>query len=250
MDTDINAGAVLAPIGRGESLSEKVYRRLRGALVGGRLAPGQKLVHRMFAKELGVSPTPVRDALLRLVSEGALELDARGIAWVPRLAPDRYAEIMELRTELEGRAAARAAELATPDDVADLRAIQARLIDGRRRRDADIVLAEHERFHSRIIAIARMPVLQRMVESLWIQAGPTLHLLANMPSVVPLKDHPHAAVLDALEARDPVAARAAIARDLQVHGAAVIRMLREDSIQSAGSRAKPRGTRNGPDRLA
>ncbi|MBR0681081.1 GntR family transcriptional regulator [Roseomonas eburnea] len=222
MDMD----TALAPVDREESLAGKVYRRLRAALMSGRLAPGQRLVHRMLAQELGVSPTPVREALLRLVSEGALDLDARGIAWVPRLAPDRYAEIMDLRTELEGRAAARAAGLVTAEEVAELRAIHARLIEGRRIGDAQTVLTENERFHFRIIAIARMPVLQRVVESLWVQAGPTINLLFDPPQPTSLQGHPHAALLDALEAHDAEGARAAIVRDLREHGALLAELLK------------------------
>lgn len=206
-----------APVDRDETLSEKVYAQLRSALVGGRLVPGQKLIHRSLAVELGVSPTPVREALLRLVSEGALDLDARGIAWVPRLPPDRYAEIMDLRVELEGRAAARAAELATTAEVAALQAIHARLMQGRRARDGAVVLAENERFHFGVIALARMPVLQRVVETLWTQAGPTISLLSGVPRPMPSAGHPHQDLLRALRHHDPAAARAAVERDLREH---------------------------------
>lgn len=214
-----------APVDRDETLAEKVYARLRGALVGGRLVPGQKLVHRQLAAELGVSPTPVREALLRLVSEGALDLDARGIAWVPRLSLDRYAEIMDLRVELEGRAAARAALLATPEEIATLRAIHARLMEGRRAQDGPVVLAENERFHFGVIAIARMPVLQRVVEHLWTQAGPTINLLLTVPRPVSPHGHPHEDLLRALEARDAEAARAAVERDLREHAEIVAPLL-------------------------
>ncbi|MBR0657692.1 GntR family transcriptional regulator [Neoroseomonas oryzicola] len=217
--------ATFAPVDRDETLAEKVYARLRSALVGGRLVPGQKLVHRQLAQDLGVSPTPVREALLRLVSEGALDLDARGIAWVPRLPRDRYAEIMELREELEGRAAARAATLATPADIAALRAIHARLMKGRRAEDGAIVLAENERFHFGVIAIARMPVLQRVVENLWTQVGPTISLLSSVPRKISPAGHPHDDLLKALEARDPAAARAAVERDLREHAAIVAPLL-------------------------
>ena len=209
--------ATFSPVGRDETLAEKVYGRLRSALVGGRLVPGQKLVHRQLALELGVSPTPVREALLRLVSEGALDLDARGIAWVPRLPPDRYAEIMDLRVELEGRAAARAAGLVTAADIAALRAIHDRLMIGRNTMDGAIVLAENERFHFGVLAIARMPVLQRVVENLWTQAGPTISLLSAVPRPLSPAGHPHDDVLRALEEHDPAAARAAVERDLREH---------------------------------
>lgn len=235
MDMDSSLG----PVDREETLAEKVYRRLRGALVGGRLVPGQKLVHRLLATDLGVSPTPVREALLRLVSEGALELDARGVTWVPRLAVDRYDEIMDLRVELEGRAAARAALLATPAEVAALHAIQARLMQGRRARDMRVVLEENERFHFGVIAIARMPVLQRMVESLWVQVGPTISLLVAVPRPVSPEDHPHEAWLRALAAHDPDGARAALERDLREHA----EMLRPLLAEAPPAETAPRAPR-------
>lgn len=214
-----------APVDREETLTEKVYGRLRGALVGGRLVPGQKLVHRQLAGELGVSPTPVREALLRLVSEGALELDARGIAWVPRLKPERYLEIMDLRVELEGLAAARAAALAIPADVERLRAIHARLLKSRQDKDVPTGLEENERFHFGVIAIARMPVLQRVVEHLWSQAGPTINLVLSVPRPAWPDGHPHEDLLDALAAHDPVRARAAVERDLRVYAQVVAPLL-------------------------
>ncbi len=217
--------ASLTPIDRAESVAGKVYQQLRNGLVQGQLVPGQKLVHRTLAGRLGVSPTPVREALLRLVSEGALELDARGIAWVPRLAVDRYQEIIDLRLELEGRAAVRAAALATAADIADLAAIQARFLKGRAVMDREVVLAENERFHFRVIGIAAMPVLQRVVESLWVQVGPTISLLFSAPPVLSPDGHAHDVLIAALRTRDGEAASAAIRRDLREHAAVLVPML-------------------------
>ncbi|WP_421995886.1 GntR family transcriptional regulator [Roseococcus sp.] len=225
----------LQPIDRAESLAGKVYQRLRSALVGGRLVPGQRLVHRLLATELGVSPTPVREALLRLVSEGALELDARGIAWVPRLEVERYEEIMDLRVELEGRAAARAALLATPADIATLTAIQTHLLEGRRAMDRHVVLEENERFHFGVIAVARLPVLQRVVESLWVQVGPTINLLFSGPRELSPQGHPHDALLAALSARDAVAARDAVRRDLYEHAQVLSPLLERERRADATS---------------
>lgn len=217
--------SAFAPLERDETLAEKVYARLRSALVGGRLVPGQKLVHRQLAQELGVSPTPVREALLRLVSEAALELDGRGVASVPRLHPDRYAEIMELRVMLEGRAAAQAARLASASDVAALRAIHARVMAARRDGDSAALLLENERFHFGVLDLARMPVLRRMVETLWTQAGPTITLLSGLPRPVSPDGHPHDALLHALATGDAAAAREAMGRDLREHALIVASLL-------------------------
>lgn len=242
METD----ASLTPIDRTDSVAGKVYKRLRNALVQGQLVPGQRLVHRLLADELDVSPTPVREALLRLVSEGALELDARGIAWVPRLAVDRYDEIIDLRVDLEGRAAARAALLATPADIANLAAIQARFLKGRAVMDRAVVLTENERFHFGVIAIAAMPVLQRVVESLWVQVGPTISLLFSAPRVLSPEGHAHDALIAALKARDADAARAAIGRDLREHAAVLSPMLAREVKPSIDARARTGRSRVAP----
>ena len=242
MDSD----ASLIPIDRAVSVAGKVYARLRNALVQGQLVPGQRLVHRLLADELDVSPTPVREALLRLVSEGALELDARGIAWVPRLAVERYNEIIDLRLDLEGRAAGRAAVLATSSDIADLAAIQERFLKGRAVMDRTVVLTENERFHFGVLGIAQMPVLQRLVENLWVQAGPTISLLFSAPRVLSPEGHGHDALIAALEARDPDAAAAAIRRDLREHAAVISQMLvrqREPDADPSGRPKRPRAAR-------
>ncbi len=221
----MSTAAGLKPIDRADSVSGMAYARLRDALVQGRLVPGQRLVHRILADELDVSPTPVREALLRLVSEGALELDARGVAWVPHLAADRYDEIIGLRLDLEGRAAARAAALATPEDIDELAATQERFLHGRAVMDRSVVLSENERFHFGVIRIAAMPVLKRVVESLWVQVGPTISLLFSAPPVPSPEGHGHDALIAALRSGDAEAASAAIRRDLRDHAAVLSPML-------------------------
>ena len=230
----------LIPIERADSVAAQVYQQLRSGLVQGQLVPGQRLVHRLLASEMGVSPTPVREALLRLVSEGALELDGRGVAWVPNLAVERYDEIIELRVFLEGRAASQAASLATAADVAELTSIQARFLAGRAVMDRQVVLAENERFHFKVIQIAKMPVLQRVVESLWVQVGPTISLLFAAPRVLSPLGHAHGALIAALKLRDGDAAAAAMRRDLLEHAAVLSPMLTRAATESPGTRTPQR----------
>ena len=221
MSSDSETG----PIAREQTLAERVYRRVRSALVGGRLPPGHRLVNRALAQEFGVSLTPIREALMRLVNEGALELDPRGVAYVPQLQPDRYAEITELRIDLEGRAAERATLLATAEDIETLRGIQARLLKARQASDFQVVLAENERFHFTVLAIARMPVLQRLVESLWVQGGPTVNLLFTVSRDLSPGNHAHNAWIAAMVDRDPDSARAALEHDLRANAEIVLPLL-------------------------
>src|SRR5437763_16134105 len=103
-----------------ESVSQQAYNLLRNSLMRSRLKPGHKLVARQVADELGISVTPVRESLLRLVSEHALTLDDRGTVVVPILTLERCIEIRDLRMLIEGEGAARAAKLATDADIDEL----------------------------------------------------------------------------------------------------------------------------------
>src|ERR1700722_4254223 len=91
----------LEPISK-DSLTSKAYARIRSALMLSKFQAGQRLALRPLAAELGISPTPVREALLRLVSEHALTLDARGVVCVPVFDPGRFREVWDIRVDLEG----------------------------------------------------------------------------------------------------------------------------------------------------
>jgi DNA-binding GntR family transcriptional regulator len=106
-------------------LGEIVYQHIAGALTKGALKPGERLKIRDLAHEMGTSVTPVRDAILRLVHEGALLLKSPRDIRVPVLHQDRYLEIRTIRLKLEGLAAERAASNASAADIARLE----RLID-------------------------------------------------------------------------------------------------------------------------
>lgn len=86
----------------GEAFPGRAYEEVRRFLMRGKLHPGERLVTRTLAAELGVSTTPLREALLRLASENALHIDSRGTVVVPVLTREAYVEIRDLRGHLEG----------------------------------------------------------------------------------------------------------------------------------------------------
>src|ERR1700742_4650370 len=95
--------------------------RLRDAIVTGRLQPNQRLVESELASSLGVSRTVVRMALARLEHEGLVEHERHRGARVRLVDESEAVEILEARAVLEGLAVRRAAERATPAEVAELR---------------------------------------------------------------------------------------------------------------------------------
>ena len=95
--------------------------------------------------------------------------------------------------------------------------------------DREVVLTENERFHFKVIQIAEMPVLQRLVESLWVQVGPTISLLFAAPRLLSPAGHAHESLIAALKAGDGEAASAAVRRDLLEHAAVLSPMLARDA---------------------
>jgi len=211
-----------------ESLSQQSYLALRGSLMRSRVKPGQKLIARQVAEELGISVTPVRESLLRLVSEHALIMDDRGTVRVPELAVARCIEIRDLRMLIEGEGAARAALRATPAEIRALEQCHQRYMATEGKRDFAGALAENENFHFTLCQMAQSPTLFRIVENLWMQFGPVLsYLYEDGDRPFHGQVHGHLNVIDALRRHDPDLARTAIGKDILIGGKAVLEKVKE-----------------------
>ena len=218
--------ASLAPIGR-DNLAGRVYAELRAALMEGRMAPGQRLKIRELAVAMGVSETPVREAVMQLVRERALRMEAAKSITVAGLTLDQYLELRIVRMELEGLAAEAAAPRIRPGAIDELAADHEALVAAEARGDAPAANRANWRFHHGIHRAAAMPELLAIIEGIWLRNGPTLvHLYPHAPPTYPGR-HRHLDVLDGLRARDPLATREAIAADMTEGGAGLVRRLRE-----------------------
>ncbi|MEI2415019.1 GntR family transcriptional regulator [Orrella sp. JC864] len=218
----------LKPIDR-QTLWDRAYAELRNALLAGRFAPGERIVLREIAGELGISLTPVRDAVNHLIAERVLERGTGGQgggATVPFLDAEQFRQLTIMRADIEARAALEAAAHAGDADLARLQdclAAMRRSIDNERQRYLDL----HRQFHFGIYALADMPVVHDVIENLWLRCGPVL--TAVLPEYVPYikrADH-HEAALRALARRDGQAVADAIRRDITEAGAYIHRLLKE-----------------------
>ena len=211
------------------SLSSRAYDQIRKALMTGELKPGQKLSGREIAIRLGTSLTPVREALLQLVAEGILESRSRHSITVPVPTRSVYAELRDLRVEVEGLGAERAAALVEADTIDHLEVLHATLVRAKAEGDYGLALRCNEAFHLGFCREARMPRLFRIVEGLWAQSGPFLNFLYSDAEKWPVPEgpHPHIRVMEAFRARDGDAARAAIVADIVTGGEGLLRRLRD-----------------------
>ena len=201
-----------------ENLSQRAYLRIRASLIHSELHPGQRLVLRPLAAELQLSPTPVREALLRLVSEQALTLDERGSAIVPVIGPEEFGEITEIRCDLEGRAAARAALHVSGSEIEQLRSVATAYGDAERRGDRPAMLGSNAELHRLVCRMARAPLILRFLEGIWMRIGPVYALKLREPAM-PVGEssgsEAHDRLLAALRDADPDGARAAIVDDVR-----------------------------------
>jgi len=156
-----------------------VLNRLRDGLMEGALLPGQPISIRKFAAKFGTSPMPVRDALSQLVAANALQEQANQSVCVPVLSRNRIKELFEVRALLETRAAREACLQATPEFVAELAALNSKKVDPESMRKPETkhdVLRRNRRFHFKLYSGANSEILMPLIESLWMQCGPTLYL--------------------------------------------------------------------------
>ena len=136
----------LWPLSEARTLSEQVYRAVRARIIDGGLAPGA-FVRETDLEPMGVSRTPIREALSRLASEGFLErLPHRGFR-VPAESLGNLLELYPIVASLELLAGRLALERFTPADVARLKAVNARLAEARDRGDVRAMLDLNTAFH-------------------------------------------------------------------------------------------------------
>src|SRR5437588_5724570 len=154
--------ARLSRVQRAESIAVCTYRELRNALVRQSIAPGQRLVEADLAQQLGVSRTPVREALARLVTEGLIVvLPSGGMA--ARDTRSELADIYGLRQVLEGYAARLAATRIEPEELDQLsrlsQQMDASIDDGALDRYVEL----NNAFHLQIATASPSPRLVRMI---------------------------------------------------------------------------------------
>src|SRR5690606_20709176 len=133
--------------GSDEGLNSSVYAELRKRIVTGHISPTHELSTRGLAGELGVSQTPVRDALSRLSAEGAVSIRSKRRVRVPEMTRERFEDLLRCRLLLEPEAAALAVPFLTPADVDQLRQIDAALAAAIKGGDAGTYMQANYDFH-------------------------------------------------------------------------------------------------------
>jgi DNA-binding GntR family transcriptional regulator len=224
---------------RDSGVAADAVQHVRDQIKSGRIAPGERIVERQVAEELGISSIAVRDAFARLIQEGWIERVPRRGVRVRRLDPAEIADITDLRALLEGEAAARAAaRVASGDTGGDIDASALGLVAGipeamtraARRRDRDTLLALDDAFHAALWHLAGSPTLEEVLQNLRARITPIIRQsLALMPDdELARMGEWHAELLAAVH-EGPRPARSAAARHTDLTRARVLAETGDDT---------------------
>lgn len=199
--------------GRGAT-RDQVDRAVRTALLTGRFIPGNAVTLRGLARELGVSPMPVREVLQRLAAENALIVRANGRVQVPEMTAARFDEILKARLLLEPELAEMALSHLTQRDAKALEEIDLEIDASIGTGDAEAYMRLNHLFHFRIYAASPSQILLPLAESLWLQFAPFMRMVYGRVGTANLIDW-HKEAIRAIRDQDAAALRRAIASDIQ-----------------------------------
>lgn len=192
---------------------DRVYRALRVQIMHGVLPPGEALTLRGIGKRFDVSMTPAREALRRLVAEGALSLSHSGRVTTPELSSERIEELAALRALLEPELAGRALPRAHIALIDRLQAINGTIAEAVAKGDAIGYIRSNLEFHRTLYLRAQAPAMLAMVETVWLQLGPTMRALYGRMQRTDLPRH-HRLIVAALRAGDEPGLRLAVRTDV------------------------------------
>lgn len=197
------------------SLGQRVYQTLRHAILSLAYRPGEILRKPDICQALGVSRSPVADAVARLQAEGLVDVIPQAGTFVARFSMQEIREGAFLREAIEVAAIERVAERITDDQLQLLRRnlkVQAALAaDG----DTPGFYALDAAMHELLLSFTGFPKLAQVAETAWLHVNRARQLILPVPGRVQATLAEHQAILSALEARDPAAARAAVQHHLR-----------------------------------
>lgn len=190
------------------SNTEQAYRELKRQILANELPAGSQLLELQGAARLGMSRTPVREAMVRLAQEGMVEIRPRHGMRVLPVSPDDMREIYEVLTALESQAAELVARRGLEEaELAKLRGAVEAMETALAGNDLEGWSEADRRFHALLVEFARNRRLAALVEQISDQAHRARTLTLRLRPKPEQSNREHRALLDAIERRDPATAR-------------------------------------------
>ena len=195
---------------RAQPLSAQIYDLLREAIVTMAVLPSDVIFERALSETLGISRTPVREALQRLAREELVTIAAQSGTFVAPVLREQFTEGALIRRVLESASIRRAAELITArelDTLHDIHEVHRRAIE---RGDPVEAIRQDNRFHAAVGAAARLPKVLQLIDLVRAPIDRVRYVTAREPEEGAMTLAQHQCVLDALVKHDPDAAERAL----------------------------------------
>ena len=193
---------------------EQVYHTLRSQILFGEMVPGQPVTIQGLTESLGVGMTPVREAIRRLISDGALIFQGNRRVSVPVLSHDDIEQMIYARKVIESELSMRATSRMSAADIDELELVDKRLDDAIAAGDVEGYLRRNYAFHAALYAHADAPVLDDLAERLWLRFGPSLRIVCGRFGTQSLPDR-HKEIISALRSGDAKSVAQAMAQDVE-----------------------------------
>jgi GntR family transcriptional regulator, rspAB operon transcriptional repressor len=206
---------VLEPISAQELLKDKAYQSIKEAILFMRLTPGESLVEAALAKQLGISKTPIRDALQRLEREGFVTVVPFKGAQVKGIWPKDLWEIFQLREVLEGLVAREAAKNLTGDGLKELRHLIGKAEQAIEVSDFQLCSMCIAEFHERLASSAGNERLTTILANLHDHLIRFGFVSSHIPGRTMKSSTEHRDLLDAIESGDPDRAETTMRRHIR-----------------------------------
>jgi len=188
-------------------LRELVLETLREAIINGTLKPRERLMEIQLAEELGVSRTPIREALRKLELEGFIVMVPRKGAYVADISFKDIAEVFEIRAALEGLAAGLAAERITEEELEEMERLLVEKADAIARKDMDKLIEVDTKFHEAIYKSSRNTRLAGIINNLREQIQRYRAASLSFPGRMKQSLEEHREIVEAIQSRDVQLAR-------------------------------------------
>ncbi|WP_343345324.1 GntR family transcriptional regulator [Terrisporobacter petrolearius] len=183
-------------------LRDVVFENLRTAILEGNLKAGQRLMEVQLAEQLGVSRTPIREAIRKLELEGLVVMLPRKGAYVANMSFKDLIDVLEIRASLEGLAASLASERLRDEDIVELERVAKEFEKSVRETDIDNVLKKDVEFHEKIFLMANNKKLYHLITSLWEQVHRfRVTYVSNYEASLSLVDE-HNRILESIKSGD------------------------------------------------
>jgi DNA-binding GntR family transcriptional regulator len=207
----------LGPV-RIATISDTIYETLLESIISGAIAPGAPLTMQGLAEQFDVSLMPVRDALKKLEGVNVIERRKNRRVVVKSLSIEDFEELLEIRMHLEILAAQKATRKCTDQTLGELESIAA---ETEKTRKMSKFVEKNAQFHQTIYRAAQSPILQEIIDGLWLRLRPYLYIYASGRSDHKTADKLHIGILKGMLSRDEKKVSDYLRRDLK-HGAKAV----------------------------